>query len=123
MPASRSQLSPDVYIKEAPLRESSDFMLFSHPHHLCGDRLICGGSEHFLQLYDQWSVPSTDDKLDLSKILDVFLQILFMSDDSPDSRCDYTPPCSNISQNQFLPVLPPQFSNVDKKNLKASNSC
>ena len=80
-----------------------------------GGRLICEGSEDFLQLYDQWSVPSTDDKLDLSKILDVFLQILFMSDDSPDSRCDYTPPRSNISQNQFLPVLPPQFSNVDKK--------
>ena len=85
--------------------------------------MICGGSEDFLQPYDQWSVPSTDDKLDLSKILDVFLQILFMSDDSPDSRCDYTPPRSNISQNQFLPVLPPQFSNVDKKHLKASNSC
>ena len=38
-----------------------------------------------------------------------------MSDDSPDSRCDYTPPLSNISQNQFLPDLPPQFGNVDKK--------
>ena len=47
MPASRSQLSPDVYIKEAPLRESSDFMLFSHPHHLWGVDWYVGGQNIF----------------------------------------------------------------------------
>ena len=41
--------------------------------------------------------PRADDKLVRAKYWMFFLQILFMSDDSPDSRCDYTPPLSNIS--------------------------
>ena len=64
MPASRSQLSPDVYIKEAPLRECSDFMLFSHPHHLWGVDWYVGVRRFFAAVWpmvsalNRWQVGS-----------------------------------------------------------------